>query len=83
MQYRRLGQSKLQVSALCLGTMMSGDQTGTADGCTEGASEAMWGGLIKGQRQDYLPALNRTVGLGHRSTLGFTAQAYPLQVRRA
>ncbi len=28
MQYRRLGRSNLQVSALCLGTMMFGDQTG-------------------------------------------------------
>ncbi len=27
MQYRRLGKSNLQVSALCLGTMMFGDQT--------------------------------------------------------
>jgi aryl-alcohol dehydrogenase-like predicted oxidoreductase len=28
MQYRRLGKSNLQVSTLCLGTMMFGDQTG-------------------------------------------------------
>lgn len=28
MQYRRLGRSNLKVSALCLGTMMFGDQTG-------------------------------------------------------
>ncbi len=28
MQYRRLGNSNLKVSALCLGTMMFGDQTG-------------------------------------------------------
>ena len=27
MQYRNLGQSNLKVSALCLGTMMFGDQT--------------------------------------------------------
>ena len=27
MNYRRLGNSNLQVSALCLGTMMFGDQT--------------------------------------------------------
>ena len=27
MQYRNLGKSNLKVSALCLGTMMFGDQT--------------------------------------------------------
>ncbi len=27
MQYRQLGRSNLRVSALCLGTMMFGDQT--------------------------------------------------------
>ncbi|AMO22612.1 aldo/keto reductase [Ramlibacter solisilvae] len=31
MQYRRLGKSNLQVSALCLGTMMFGDQTALAE----------------------------------------------------
>lgn len=31
MQYRRLGKSNLNVSALCLGTMMFGDQTGQDD----------------------------------------------------
>ncbi len=31
MQYRRLGQSNLQVSTLCLGTMMFGDQTDEAE----------------------------------------------------
>lgn len=31
MQYRRLGKSNLQVSNLCLGTMMFGDQTGEAE----------------------------------------------------
>jgi aryl-alcohol dehydrogenase-like predicted oxidoreductase len=31
MQYRRLGTSNLQVSALCLGTMMFGDQTDQAE----------------------------------------------------
>jgi aryl-alcohol dehydrogenase-like predicted oxidoreductase len=31
MQYRRLGSSNLQVSALCLGTMMFGDQTDQAE----------------------------------------------------
>ncbi|WP_050461542.1 aldo/keto reductase [Herbaspirillum autotrophicum] len=31
MQYRRLGKSNLNVSALCLGTMMFGDQTDTAE----------------------------------------------------
>lgn len=31
MQYRNLGKSNLKVSALCLGTMMFGDQTGKAE----------------------------------------------------
>ena len=31
MQYRRLGASNLNVSALCLGTMMFGDQTDEAE----------------------------------------------------
>lgn len=31
MQYRNLGKSPLKVSALCLGTMMFGDQTGQAE----------------------------------------------------
>ena len=31
MQYRPLGKSNLQVSALCLGTMMFGDQTALAE----------------------------------------------------
>ncbi|MBK6296340.1 MAG: aldo/keto reductase [Rhodoferax sp.] len=31
MQYRNLGQSNLKVSALCLGTMMFGDQTSTKE----------------------------------------------------
>ena len=45
MQYRSLGKSNLQVSALCLGTMMFGDQTGreeaaaiVADACANGVN---------------------------------------------
>jgi aryl-alcohol dehydrogenase-like predicted oxidoreductase len=76
MQYRLLGTSQLQVSALCLGTMMFGDQTGrdeaagivadahhhgvnaidTADNYSRGASEAMLGELLKGQRQHWVLA---------------------------
>ena len=39
MQYRRLGSSNLQVSNLCLGTMMFGDQTD----CAEAARMVAWG----------------------------------------
>ena len=76
MNYRTLGKSNFQVSALCLGTMMFGDQTGfdeaaaivadarahgvnyidTADVYTKGASETMLGGLLKGQRHDWVLA---------------------------
>ena len=45
MHYRTLGKSNLQVSALCLGTMMFGDQTGqdeaaaiVADACAHGVN---------------------------------------------
>jgi aryl-alcohol dehydrogenase-like predicted oxidoreductase len=76
MQYRQLGKSHLKVSALCLGTMMFGDQTpldearaiaadarengvnyiDTADVYTTGASEAMVGELLQGQRHDWVLA---------------------------
>ena len=76
MKYRNLGKSNLKVSALCLGTMMFGDQTAqdeaasimanahaqgvnfidTADVYTNGASEAMLGSLLKGQRNDWVLA---------------------------
>jgi aryl-alcohol dehydrogenase-like predicted oxidoreductase len=76
MLYRTLGRSPLRVSALCLGTMMFGDQTAeqeagaivaharehgvnfidTADVYTKGASEAMLGTLLRGQRDDWVLA---------------------------
>ncbi len=76
MQYRNLGNSNLKVSALCLGTMMFGDQTDkaeaahivadakaqgvnfidTADVYTNGASEAMLGELLQGQRHQWVLA---------------------------
>lgn len=76
MKYRRLGRSNLNVSELCLGTMMLGDQTDekeasailascrerginfidTADVYTHGASESMLGGLLKGDREDWVLA---------------------------
>jgi aryl-alcohol dehydrogenase-like predicted oxidoreductase len=93
MPYRRLGRSNLQVSALCLGTMMFGDQTGreeaagiladaraqgvnfidTADVYTKGASEAMLGELLQGQRHDWVlatklgNAMSQRVNEGHYS----------------
>jgi aryl-alcohol dehydrogenase-like predicted oxidoreductase len=93
MPYRRLGRSNLQVSALCLGTMMFGDQTGrdeaagiladaraqgvnfidTADVYAKGASEAMLGELLQGQRHDWVlatklgNAMSQRVNEGHYS----------------
>jgi len=77
MRYQNLGSSNLKVSALCLGTMMFGDQTeaaeaarivasareqgvnfiDTADVYTKGASETMVGGLLQGQRHDWVLAM--------------------------
>ena len=43
MRYRRLGKSQLQVSELCLGTMMFADQTPieVADGPTSESSRSV------------------------------------------
>jgi aryl-alcohol dehydrogenase-like predicted oxidoreductase len=76
MPYRRLGNSGLQVSALCLGTMMFGDRTDaptaqriigaafdagvnfidTADVYAKGASEAIVGPAIAGNRRHWILA---------------------------
>ena len=34
MEYQRLGASGLEVSPICIGTMMFGDRTDAADGAT-------------------------------------------------
>ena len=93
MQYRNFGNSNLQVSALCLGTMMFGDQTAapdaativadahahgvnfidTADVYSWGASETIVGGLLQGQRHDWVLAsklgnkMSQRVNEGHYS----------------
>ncbi|HZY18155.1 MAG TPA: aldo/keto reductase [Ramlibacter sp.] len=92
MHYRRLGRSNLQVSALCLGTMMFGDQTAapeaaailadareqgvnfidTADVYTRGASEAMLGDLLQGQRDHWVLATK----LGNRMGEGVNEAHY-------
>ncbi|MDE2413444.1 MAG: aldo/keto reductase [Comamonadaceae bacterium] len=99
MQYRRLGQSNLQVSALCLGTMMFGDQTDqaeaasivaharehgvnymdTADVYTQGASEAMLGGLLKGQRHDWVLATKLGNKMSERPNEGGYSRAWMLR----
>jgi aryl-alcohol dehydrogenase-like predicted oxidoreductase len=61
MQYRRLGRSNLQVSNLCLGTMMFGDQTGEAEAASIVAHAREHGvnyidTLLAGQRHDWVLA---------------------------
>ncbi|CAM3525382.1 aldo/keto reductase [Paracidovorax anthurii] len=99
MHYRRLGRSNLQVSALCLGTMMFGDQTGreeaaaivadargrgvnfidTADVYTKGASEAMLGDLLAGQRHDWVLATKLGNKMGEGPNQGRYSRAWMLR----
>ena len=99
MQYRPLGNSNLKVSALCLGTMMFGDQTGrdeaaaivadahaqgvnfidTADVYTKGASEAMLGELLKGQRHDWVLATKLGNAMSSRVNEGHYSRSWMLR----
>ena len=99
MQYRPLGKSNLQVSALCLGTMMFGDQTGqqeaaaivadahaqgvnyidTADVYTRGASEEMVGGILKGQRHDWVLATKLGNKMGDRPNQSHYSRSWMVQ----
>ncbi|KAB2892765.1 MAG: aldo/keto reductase [Burkholderiaceae bacterium] len=99
MHYRRLGTSNLQVSALCLGTMMFGDQTGreeaaaivadakalgvnyidTADVYTKGASEAMLGELLQGQRHDWVLATKLGNRMSERANEGHYSRSWMLR----
>ncbi|MBS0467363.1 MAG: aldo/keto reductase, partial [Proteobacteria bacterium] len=96
---RQLGKSPLQVSALCLGAMMFGDQTAeaeaaaivaharehgvnyidTADVYTKGASEAMLGGLLKGQRHDWVLATKLGNKMSERPNEGRYSRAWMLR----
>ena len=75
MEYRRLGHSGLKVSPLCLGAMMSGDQT----------VEAGSGEIIASARDagvNFIEALvEELVPPGHQSTHGFTDPSYPVTGR--
>jgi aryl-alcohol dehydrogenase-like predicted oxidoreductase len=99
MQYRTLGKSNLKISALCLGTMMFGDQTDaaeaarivadarehgvnfidTADVYTKGASESMLGGLLKGERDDWVLATKLGNAMGARVNEGHYSRAWMLR----
>lgn len=99
MQYRHLGKSPLQVSALCLGAMMFGDQTAeaeaaaivaharehgvnymdTADVYTQGASEAMLGKLLKGQRHDWVLATKLGNKMSDRPNQGGYSRSWMLR----
>ena len=99
MQYRHLGKSPLKVSALCLGTMMFGDQTDegeaaailadarahgvnfvdTADIYTKGASEAMLGRLLQGQRDDWVLATKLGNAMGDKPNEGYYSRAWMLR----
>lgn len=99
MHYRRLGKSNLQVSALCLGTMMFGDQTSreeaaaivadakaqgvnyidTADVYTKGASEAMLGELLQGQRHDWVLATKLGNKMSERANEGHYSRSWMLR----
>ena len=99
MHYRHLGKSNLKVSALCLGTMMFGDQTGreeaaaivadakalgvnyidTADVYTKGASEAMLGELLQGQRHDWVLATKLGNKMSERPNEGHYSRAWMLR----
>ena len=99
MKYRNLGKSNLKVSALCLGTMMFGDQTAadeagsiiahargqgvnfidTADVYTSGASEAMLGKLLKGQRHDWVLATKLGNKMSERINEGHYSRTWMLR----
>jgi aryl-alcohol dehydrogenase-like predicted oxidoreductase len=99
MQYRNLGKSNLKVSALCLGTMMFGDQTGpdeaaaivadaraqgvnyidTADVYSKGASEIMLGGLLQGQRHDWVLATKLGNAMSDRVNEGHFSRSWMLR----
>ena len=99
MKYRNLGNSNLQVSTLCLGTMMFGDQTDkaeasnivadahanginyidTADVYTKGASEAMVGEILSGQRHDWVLATKLGNPMADRVNVGHYSRSWMMQ----
>lgn len=99
MRYQNLGSSNLKVSALCLGTMMFGDQTeaaeaarivgsareqgvnflDTADVYTKGASETMVGGLLQGQRHEWVLATKLGNPMGEAPNHGHYSRAWVMR----
>jgi aryl-alcohol dehydrogenase-like predicted oxidoreductase len=99
MRYQNLGSSNLKVSALCLGTMMFGDQTETAEAArivasareqgvnfidtadvyTKGASETMVGGLLQGQRHDWVLATKLGNPMGQAPNHGHYSRAWVMR----
>jgi hypothetical protein len=77
MQYRNLGKSNPKVSALCLGTMMFGDQT-ARDEAALIVADARAGYVVTAEDEALVDSL---VHPGHPSTPGYTDPAYPLNGR--
>src|ERR1700712_4708564 len=64
MDYRPLGRTGVQVSPLCLGTMMFGAWGNAADVYSAGESEEIVGKALKGRRDDVVLATKFFMPMG-------------------